>query len=81
MSDTLWAGTRPRNTRKRLANFLCQQQINQLQEELEQLEEAKKKFHARMAALCCQDTFESLLKEQLQRVVVSGGIVSEVAFV
>lgn len=55
-------------------------QINQLQAELERLEETREKIHTRISALCCQDLFESLLKEQLRQVVVSGGVVSKVVF-
>ena len=55
-------------------------QINQLQAKLEQLETIKKMFHARISALSCQGAFESLLKNQLLQVVVSGGVVSEVVF-
>lgn len=56
-------------------------QIDQLQAELKRLEETKKTFHARILALCCPSKFESLLKNQLLQVVVSGGVVSEVIFV
>lgn len=55
-------------------------QIDQLQAELDRFEGTRKMFHDRISALCCQDVFESLLKEQLRQVVISGGGVSKVAF-
>ena len=55
-------------------------QIGQLQAELEQLEETRKILHDRMSALYDEVMFESLLREQLQQVIVSGGIVSKVVF-
>lgn len=56
-------------------------QINQLQAELKRLEKTRKTLCARMSALCCQDLFELLLKEQLRQIVVSRGIVSRVVFI
>lgn len=56
-------------------------QIDQLQTELKRLEETRKKIHTRISALYCQDVFESLLKEQLRQVIVSGGVVSKVVFI
>lgn len=53
-------------------------QIDQLQAEVEQLEEMRQILRDRMSALCDQELFASLLREQLQQVVISGGIVSEV---
>lgn len=54
--------------------------IDQLQAELEGLEEAREKNHVRISALYCQESFEILLKEQLQQVAVSGRVVSDVVF-
>ena len=56
-------------------------QSEQLQAELERLEETRGRLHGRISALGCLDLFESLLKEQLQQVVISGGIVSKVAII
>lgn len=56
-------------------------QINQLQVELERIKKIKKISHTRISALCCQNVFESLLKEQLLQVVISGGVISKVVFV
>lgn len=53
-------------------------QINQLQAELERLEKIKTTVQARISALCCQNVFESLLREQLRQVVVSTGTVSSI---
>ena len=56
-------------------------QSDQLQAELERPEETRKRLHDRISALGCRDLFEPLLKEQLQQVVISGGIVSKVAII
>lgn len=56
-------------------------QINQLQAELERLEKIKTTVQARISALCCQNVFESLLREQLRQVVVSTGTVSSIVFI
>ena len=56
-------------------------QIDQLQAELERLEETREKIRVRISALCCQDLFEPLLKEQLRQVVISSGMVSKVDFI
>ncbi len=56
-------------------------QINQLYADLKRLEETKKMLHTRILALSCQNAFDSFLKDQLQKVVISGGKVSNVVFI
>ncbi len=56
-------------------------QIDQLYADLERLEETKNMLHTRILALRCQNAFDSLLKDQLQQVVISGGIVSDIVFI
>lgn len=56
-------------------------QIDQLQAELERLEETRNMFQNRISALCCKSAFESLLENQLQQIVVSGGVVSKVVVI